>query len=52
MLTTEAGEDNELIAKIIDRVSMRGKSQMTVEEIQDMVEDELMKSSRLNVAKV
>lgn len=52
MLTTEAGEDNELIAKIIDRVSMRGKSQMTVEEIQDMVEDELMKSSRLDVAKV
>ncbi len=52
MLTTEAGEDNELVAKIIDRVSMRGKSQMTVEEIQDMVEDELMKSSRLDVAKV
>ncbi len=52
MLTTEAGEDNELIAKIIDRVSMRGKSQMTVEEVQDMVEEELMKSSRLDVAKV
>lgn len=52
MLTTEAGEDNELIAKIIDRVSMRGKSQMTVEELQDMVEEELMKSSRLDVAKV
>ncbi|MCM1373170.1 MAG: anaerobic ribonucleoside triphosphate reductase [Bacteroides sp.] len=52
MLTTEVGEDNELIAKIIDRVSMRGKSQMTVEELQDMVEEELMKSSRLDVAKV
>ena len=33
MLTTDAGEDNELISKITDRVSMRGKSQMTVEEI-------------------
>ncbi len=52
MLTTEAGEDNELISKIVDRVSMRGKSQMTVEELQDMVEEELMKSSRLDVAKV
>ena len=52
MLTTEAGEDNELIAKIIDRVSIRGRSQMTVEELQDMVEEELMKSSRLDVAKV
>ena len=29
MLTTDAGEDNELISKITDRVSMRGKSQMT-----------------------
>ena len=52
MLTTDAGEDNELISKITDRVSMRGKSQMTVEEIQDMVEDELMKSSRPDVAKI
>ena len=52
MLTTDAGEDNELISKITDRVTMRGKSQMTVEEIQDMVEDELMKSSRTDVAKI
>ena len=52
MLTTDAGEDNELISKITDRVSMRGKSQMTVEEIQDMVEDELMKSSRPDVARI
>ncbi|MBR6699062.1 MAG: anaerobic ribonucleoside triphosphate reductase [Bacteroidaceae bacterium] len=52
MLTTDAGEDNELISKITDRVTMRGKSQMTVEEIQDMVEDELMKSSRPDVAKI
>ncbi|MBR4160673.1 MAG: anaerobic ribonucleoside triphosphate reductase [Bacteroidaceae bacterium] len=52
MLTTETGEDSELIVKITDRVSIRGKSQMTVEEIQDMVEDELMKSSRPDVAKI
>ena len=52
MLTTDAGEDNELISMITDRVTMRGKSQMTVEEIQDMVEDELMKSSRPDVAKI
>ncbi|MDE5561399.1 MAG: anaerobic ribonucleoside triphosphate reductase [Bacteroidaceae bacterium] len=52
MLTTDAGEDNELISKITDRVSVRGKSQMTVEEIQDMVEDELMKSSRPDVARI
>ena len=52
MLTTDAGEDSELIVKITDRVSIRGKSQMTVEEIQDMVEDELMKSSRPDVAKI
>ena len=30
---------------------MKGKSQMSVEEIQDMVEDELMKSSRKDVAR-
>ena len=52
MLTTDAGEDSELIVKITDRVSIRGRSQMTVEEIQDMVEDELMKSSRPDVAKI
>lgn len=51
MLTTDVGEDNEVVSKIADRVSMRGKSQMTVEGIQDMVEDELMKSSRHDVAK-
>ena len=51
MLTTDMGEDTEVVSKIADRVSMRGKSQMTVEGIQDMVEDELMKSSRHDVAK-
>lgn len=52
MLTTDEGEDNELVVKITDRISIRGKAQMTVEEIQDMVEDELMKSSRPDVAKL
>ena len=51
MLTTEEGEDNVLIQQIADRLSMKGKSQMTVEEIQDMVENELMKSARKDVAK-
>lgn len=52
MLTTEVGEDASLITQITDRIAMRGKSQMTVEEIQDMVEMELMKSSRKDVAKI
>ena len=51
MLTTEEGEDNVLIQQIADRISVKGKSQMTVEEIQDMVENELMKSARKDVAK-
>ena len=51
MLTTAGGEDESLIGQISDRISMRGKSQMTVEEIQDLVENELMKSSRKEVAK-
>ncbi len=51
MLTTEEGEDNTLIEQIADRISMKGRSQMTVEEIQDMVENELMKSARKDVAK-
>ncbi|MCQ2223768.1 MAG: anaerobic ribonucleoside triphosphate reductase [Bacteroidaceae bacterium] len=52
MLTTDDGDDTELIRQITDRIAMRGKSQMTVEEIQDMVEMELMKSSRKDVAKI
>ena len=52
MLTTDDGDDAELIRQITDRIAMRGKSQMTVEEIQDMVEMELMKSSRKDVAKI
>lgn len=52
MLTTDKGEDGDLIVRITDRISVCGKAQMTVEEIQDMVEDELMKSSRPEVAKI
>ena len=44
MLQTEMGEDEALIHKITDRISMTGNERMTVEEIQDMVELELMKS--------
>ncbi len=51
MLATPEGEDESLITQITDRVSMKGKTQMSVEEIQDMVENELMKSSRKDVAK-
>ncbi|NDV57820.1 anaerobic ribonucleoside triphosphate reductase [Bacteroides sp. 519] len=51
MLHTEQGEDATLIRRITDYVSCQGKEQMTVEEIQDMVEVELMKSSRKEVAK-
>ena len=51
MLTTDGGEDTALIEKITDRIAVKGKSQMSVEEIQDLVENELMKSSRPDVAK-
>ncbi len=51
MLATEAGEDESLIQRIADRIGSRGREQMTVEEIQDMVEIELMKSARKEVAR-
>ncbi len=51
MLTTDQGEDDALINQIVDRIEFRGKEQATVEEIQDMVEMELMKSARKEVAK-
>ncbi|MCH5228721.1 MAG: anaerobic ribonucleoside triphosphate reductase [Muribaculaceae bacterium] len=51
MLTTELGEDESLIQKISDRIGMNGEERMTVEDIQDRVEFELMKSSRKDVAK-
>lgn len=51
MLTTEMGEDEALIMRIADRIGMTGRDRMTVEEIQDRVEFELMKSPRKEVAK-
>lgn len=51
MLQTEKGEDESLIQKITDRIGMTGSEQMSVEDIQDLVELELMKSSRKDVAK-
>ena len=51
MITTEIGEDEALIQKITDRIGMTGNERMTVEEIQDRVEMELMKSPRKEVAK-
>ena len=50
MLHTDKGEDMQLIHQITDHISFRGAAQMTVEAIQDMVELELMKSSRKDVA--
>ena len=51
MMTTEQGEDEVLLYKIVDRIAFRGKEQASVEEIQDMVEMELMSSPRKEVAK-
>ncbi|MCI6169415.1 MAG: anaerobic ribonucleoside triphosphate reductase [Muribaculaceae bacterium] len=51
MLATEAGEDESLIQRIADRIGAHGKSQMSVESIQDQVELELMKSPRKEVAR-
>ena len=51
MLNTDKGEDLKLIQQITDRISFKGDPQMTVESIQDLVELELMKSSRKEVAK-
>ena len=49
-LHTDKGEDSSLIEQITDHVAYRGKSQMSVEAIQDAVELELMKSARKDVA--
>ena len=50
MMHTEKGEDDALVQKITDHICIHGKSQMTVEKIQDSVEMELMKSARKDVA--
>ncbi|MBP3482747.1 MAG: anaerobic ribonucleoside triphosphate reductase [Alistipes sp.] len=51
MLTTERGEDETLIMRITDRIELGGAEQMSVEQIQDMIEMELMQSPRKEVAK-
>ena len=50
MLHTDQGEDERLLYQITDHIAQRGDSQMTVEQIQDAVELELMNSSRKDVA--
>ena len=50
MLTTELGEDETLIQRITDRIGSRGNERMEVEQIQDLVEMEVMKSPRKEVA--
>ena len=50
MMQTDKGEDEHLINLITDHVAQRGKAQMSVEDIQDAIELELMKSSRKDVA--
>lgn len=51
MLTTPLGEDEALIERIAVRIAHTGNEQMSVEEIQDRVELELMNSPRKEVAK-
>lgn len=51
MLQTTKGEDSELLFQIATHISLTGNREMTVEEIQDLVELELMKSTRPEVAK-
>ena len=50
MSHTSLGVDSALIDEITARISSKGNTQMSVEEIQDMVEMELMESSRKDVA--
>ena len=38
MLHTDKGEDERLLYQITDRIAQKGDGQMTVEEIQDLVE--------------
>lgn len=51
MFQTEKGEDEALIQRIADKIGARGKERMSVEDIQDEVELELMRSPRKEVAK-
>ena len=51
MNVTDAGEDIILAAQIADNITRNGKEEMSVEEIQDCVEMELMNGPRKEVAK-
>ena len=51
MAVTEQGEDIILAAQIADKISKNAKAEMSVEEIQDCVEMELMNSPRKETAK-
>ncbi len=51
MAQTEKGDDLPLAKKIAEFIEWKGQHEMSVEAIQDMVEVELMKSSRKEVAK-
>ena len=51
MDVTEAGEDIVLAAEVAAKISKNGTEQLSVEEIQDLVEIELMQSPRKEVAK-
>ena len=51
MEVTEAGEDIVLAAEIASAISKIEVDNMSVEEIQDQVENELMNSPRQEVAK-
>jgi anaerobic ribonucleoside-triphosphate reductase len=51
MNVTEGGEDIVLAAQIAHAISQLDKEEMTVEEIQDVVENHLMNSPRQEVAK-
>ncbi|MFV0554337.1 MAG: anaerobic ribonucleoside triphosphate reductase [Mangrovibacterium sp.] len=50
MQQTERGEDNALIQKIINHITSHEAEQVSVEQLQDAVVFELMKSSRKDVA--
>lgn len=51
MFQTELGEDVALATQIAQRIAYHGDESMSVEAIQDMVENELMKSERKDVAR-
>ncbi|MGL5683953.1 MAG: anaerobic ribonucleoside triphosphate reductase [Marinifilaceae bacterium] len=51
MRHSEAGIDEELVTQITERVAALGKDEMSVEQIQDRVEVELMNSPRQEVAR-